>query len=96
MVGINASNIKRRELLGNQSDEFIITLKNHIVAYIDKNYRTNDMRMYFGWEMAGGIGLELFAKQPILFNAYFLASSTYFNQELVPNLQKRIAQVLKQ
>lgn len=80
VVGINTKNIKRRELLGEKSVELIATLQNQIITYIDNNYRTNAMRMYFGWEMAGGFALELFATQPELFDAYFLASSTNFTQ----------------
>lgn len=81
VVGINTKNIKRRELLGAKSAELIATFQNQIIPYIDKNYRTHDIRMYFGWEMGGGFALELFAKQPTLFDAYFLASSTNFTQE---------------
>ena len=45
-------------------------LKNsQIISYVEKNYRTNYMKMYFGWEMAGGFALELFANKPKIFNA---------------------------
>jgi predicted alpha/beta superfamily hydrolase len=80
VVGINLEKVKRRELLGEKSIEFTSTLQNQIITYIEKNYRTNDMRMYFGWELAGGFALELFVKQPEFFDAYFLASSTGFTQ----------------
>ncbi len=81
VVGINIERKKRRELLGDKSLEFIDLFKNQILRYVDKHYRTNDMRMYFGWEMAGGFALDLFSKQPNLIDAYFLASSTYFTPQ---------------
>jgi predicted alpha/beta superfamily hydrolase len=86
VVGINTKNIDRRELLDKKSVELIDTFQGQIIPYIDKTYRTNDMRMYFGWEMAGGFALELLAKQPTLFDAYFLASSTNFTQERLDNV----------
>jgi len=81
VVGINTEGLNRKELFSNNSDEFIGTIQNKIVAHIEKHYRVNNMRMYFGWEKAGGFALELFAKQPKLFDAYFLASSTHFSKE---------------
>ena len=49
VVGINTEKIKRRELLGKNAVKFIDTLQSQIVSYVEKNYRTNDMKMYFGW-----------------------------------------------
>ena len=80
VVGINTEKIKRRGLLGKNAVKFIDTLQSQIVSYVEKNYRTNDMKMYFGWEMAGGFALELMVTQPKLFDAYFLASSTHLTK----------------
>lgn len=91
VVGINTKNIERREVLGTKSAELMATLQNQIISYVDKNYRTHDMRMYFGWEMGGGFALELFTKKPELFDAYFLASSTHFTKERLDN----VSQLLK-
>ncbi|GAC21405.1 alpha/beta hydrolase [Paraglaciecola arctica] len=88
VVGINTENLNRRELLGKKSVEFIDTLQNQIVGYVEKHYRTNNMKMYFGWEMAGGFALELFAKHPNLFDAYFLASSTHFTKSRLDNFSE--------
>ena len=91
VVGINIEKKKRRELLGNKSKDFINIFENQIVNYVEKNYRTNDMSLYFGWELAGGFALDLFAKRPKLIDAYFLASSTRFTRERLDNVK----QVLK-
>lgn len=87
VVGINIKESKRRELLGKKSLEFIDTFENQIINYVEKNYRTNDKRMYFGWEMAGGFALELFSKRPNLIDAYFLASSTHFTPKRINSVQ---------
>lgn len=91
VVGITIDNNKRRELLGDKSQEFIETFQNQVITYVESNYRTNEKRMYFGWEMAGGLALELFAKRPKLIDAYFLASSTYFT----PDRIKGVKHILK-
>jgi predicted alpha/beta superfamily hydrolase len=90
VVGINTQKNKRRELLGIKSQEFIDIFQNKIINYIDKTYRTSDMRMYFGWEMAGGFALDLFVKRPKLIDAYFLASSTHFTQERLNNVKSAL------
>jgi len=90
VVGINTAKKERRELLGNKSLEFIDIFQNQIINYVEKNYRTKDMRMYFGWEMAGGFALDLFAKKPNLIHAYFLASSTHFTPERLDSVNKAL------
>ena len=89
VVGINTDKIKRRNLLGKKAMKFIGNIQNKIVSYVEKNYRSNDMKMHFWWEMAGGFTLELMVTQPKLFGAYFLASYTHFTEgrfETVNNL----------
>jgi len=87
VVGINIKKNQRRELLGKKSPEFIDTFENKIINYVEKNYRTNDKRMYFGWEMAGGFALDLFSQRPKLIDAYFLASSTHFTPKRINSVQ---------
>jgi len=91
VVGINIEKKKRRELLGNKARDFINIFEHQIVSYVEKNYRTNDMNLYFGWELAGGFALDLFSMRPNLIDAYFLASSTRFTRERLDN----VTQVLK-
>lgn len=81
VVGINTNSRKRRDFLDNQSVEFINFIKKELFPFINTRYRTNDMKMYFGWEMAGGFALELFVSEHDLFNAYFLASPTHFTKQ---------------
>ncbi|MEW6991449.1 alpha/beta hydrolase [Colwelliaceae bacterium 6441] len=90
VVGINIDKKKRRDLLGKKSQEFIEIFQNQIIKYVDNNYRTNGKRMYFGWEMAGGFALDLFAQYPELIDAYFLASSTYFTKERIDRVESTL------
>jgi predicted alpha/beta superfamily hydrolase len=87
VVGINIDKDKRRELLGEKSQEFINVFQNKIISYVENNYRTNSKRMYFGWELAGDFALDLFSKKPNLIDAYFLASSTNFSQERIDSVE---------
>ncbi len=56
------------------ADKLRAHLKNEVVAYVDENYRTNDVRMLFGWEYAAAFTIETLFKNPELFSAYFAAS----------------------
>lgn len=87
VVGVNIEKNKRREQLGRNSKEFLDIFQNQIINYVEKNYRTNDKRMYFGWEMAGGFALDLLSKRPKLIDAYFLASSTHFTQKRIDSVE---------
>lgn len=76
VVGIQTDLRKRRTLLGKNSSKFIQFLETELIAFIDGNYRTNRQkeRVFFGWEIAGGIGIDVLAKNPNLFSGYILPS----------------------
>ncbi|WP_271767459.1 alpha/beta hydrolase-fold protein [Aquimarina algiphila] len=82
VVGIKTNTLgkRRRELLYKESKKFIRFIEKEIVPHVDNNYRTLNERVYFGWEMAASLGLEIFAKQPSLFNAFILSSPTYITK----------------
>jgi len=90
VVGINIEKNRRRELLGKKSQKFIDIFQNKIINYVDKNYRTNNKRMYFGWEKAGGFALDLLSKRPKLIDAYFLASSTHFTKKRINSVKSQL------
>jgi predicted alpha/beta superfamily hydrolase/ASC-1-like (ASCH) protein len=79
VVGIVTNNQKRRTLFYDESPKFIQFLEEELIPKIDKDYRTLDERVFFGWEMAAGLGVEIFAKNPSLFNGYLLSSPTYMS-----------------
>jgi predicted alpha/beta superfamily hydrolase len=62
------------------ADHFIQFLKEELIPYIDKNYRTNPYRIIKGWCATGAFCIFILFTQPSLFNAYF-ASSPYLVNE---------------
>ena len=89
VVGIKMKNNTRRTLLYKQSDEFINFLEAELLPFIDSNYRTLPKeRMYFGWEMAGGLALQLIAEKNKLFKGYFVASATHFTSKRLQAFEK--------
>ncbi len=92
VVGINTDRRKRRKLLYEDANKFISFLTKELIPHIDKNYRTlkEKERSYFGWEMAGGLGLEIFALHQNTFNAFFIASPTHLTEERISALDTNI------
>jgi predicted alpha/beta superfamily hydrolase len=79
VVGINTNRQKRRSLFYSESDKFIGFLDRELIPFIDAHYRTmkNNERIFFGWEMAGGLGLEIFGDYQGLFSAFIIASPSH-------------------
>lgn len=90
VVGINSDRRKRRTDYAEDSDKFTQFLKEELIPFIDVNYKTKKEkeRLFFGWEMAGGLGVGILAKQPSLFSAFILASPTYVTNERLNRLEK--------
>lgn len=91
VVGIKTDERARRDYLATQANKFVSFFQNELIPHIDKNYRTNKMNMYFGWEMAGGFALDLMVNDSKLFNAYFLASSTFFEQNRLDAVKQHLS-----
>ncbi|MEN7551593.1 alpha/beta hydrolase-fold protein [Rapidithrix thailandica] len=93
VVGINSDRKKRRKLYHQDASRFIDFLKKELIPLIDEKYRTlaEKERIYFGWEMAGGLGLEIFANHPNLFSAFFMASPTHFTEDRIAALDHSLA-----
>ncbi|MDN3644009.1 alpha/beta hydrolase-fold protein [Lutimonas halocynthiae] len=83
VVGINTDRQKRRVLFYEESDSFLGFLETELVPYIDATYRTKKEkeRIYFGWEMAAGLGFEVLTEKNNLFSAFILASPTHATDE---------------
>ena len=92
VVGINTDRKKRRKLLYEDADKLIGFFINELIPYVDENYRTSKEkeRIYFGWEMSGGFGLEILAHQQNTFNAFFIASPTHITGDRISALNKNI------
>jgi len=92
VVGINTDRRQRRTLFHEKATDFIGYLQSELIPFIDNTYRTKkeEERIFFGWEMAGGLGIEICAKQPNLFSAFFLASSTHITKGRIAALANRL------
>ncbi|MBW1296307.1 alpha/beta hydrolase-fold protein [Aquimarina litoralis] len=90
VVGINSNNRKRRKLFFDESTKFIGFLESELIPYIDKNYRTSPKRYFFGWEMAGGLAVEILAKPENIFSAYFISSPTHITETRLNALKEKL------
>ncbi|WP_271407369.1 alpha/beta hydrolase-fold protein [Tenacibaculum soleae] len=90
IVGINTDSQKRRNLFYKESSKFIEFLNKELIPEIDAKYRTLDERIYFGWEMAAGLGVEIFADNPSLFKGFLLSSPTHISKERLEMVSKRL------
>lgn len=79
IVGINTERQLRRTLFYKESDKFIAFLDTELIPFIDEEFRTQKEkeRIYFGWEMAAGLGLEILGEHKNLFSGFILASPTH-------------------
>ncbi|MEO9965538.1 MAG: alpha/beta hydrolase-fold protein [Reichenbachiella sp.] len=84
VVGIKTDRRRRRELMYNESDAFIDFIKRELIPFVDNNFRTKKEkeRIYFGWEMGGGLGLELVGEHAGLFSGFILASTTHSGRRM--------------
>ncbi|UGU17982.1 hypothetical protein LS482_08880 [Sinomicrobium kalidii] len=92
VVGINTDAVKRRNLFYKESSKFIRFLEKELIPDINTKYRTLDERIYFGWEMAAGLGIQLFANKPYLFNGFLLASPTHISRDRLEMVSKMLKQ----
>ncbi|QCW98857.1 esterase [Aggregatimonas sangjinii] len=81
VVGIQTDAVRRRELFDSEASKFIRFLEDELIPEINASYVTLDERMYFGWEMAAGLGVQLLATKPHLFTGLLLASPTHISAD---------------
>ncbi|MCW8107352.1 tetratricopeptide repeat protein [Alteromonas ponticola] len=88
VIGITTDNKKRRQWLYPQRETFMAFLAQELVPWVDKNYRTSEERLYFGWEMAGGLVPDLVSSHPALFQAIFMASPSHINHQRIERIEQ--------
>ena len=89
VIGIKTDRKLRRTLFYNESERFKAFLIEELIPYVDSNYRTakEKERLYFGWEMAAGLGFEVLAENPTVFSGYMLASPTHSTENRMKALR---------
>ncbi len=90
VVGISSDRRKRRKLYYEDAQKFIGFLKEELIPQVDQKYRTlkEKERSFLGWEMAAGLGLEIYTEHPNTFNAFLLSSPTHFTQKRMAALNE--------
>ncbi|MFT4536893.1 MAG: putative alpha/beta superfamily hydrolase [Saprospiraceae bacterium] len=96
IIGIVTDVKKRRNLFYSESSKFIQFLEKELIPKIDKDYRTINERIYFGWEMAAGLGFEILADLPSLFKGYLLSSPTHISNERLEKVNRLLTSKFKQ
>lgn len=90
VVGIQTDAQHRRTLFFEASSKFIEFLEKELIPEIDSTYRTLNERIYFGWEMAAGLGVQIFSEKPSIFQGYLLASPTHISKERLQGVSERL------
>jgi len=96
VVGINTHAVKRRNLFYEESSKFIEFLEEELIPEINTKYKTLDERIYFGWEMAAGIGIQIFANKPSLFKGFLLSSPTHISRDRLEMVSEMLQNDTKQ
>lgn len=100
VVAINTSNIgdssaQRRNLLNADSETLIGVIKEEIIPFVESHYPASDMRLFAGWENAGGFAIDLLTTSPDLFESFLFASSPNISADRLKNVENLITQSVK-
>lgn len=63
------------------ADTFLRTIKDELIPYIDKQYKTSPFKMLIGHSFGGIFAVNALLKQPDLFNAYIIISPSLWWQK---------------
>lgn len=69
-------------------------LRNDVIKYVEKNYRTDpDRRTYFGYSLGGLFGAYILLTQPDTFKNYVLVSpSFWYDDQVIMKIESKFAQ----
>jgi uncharacterized protein len=80
IVGIVNTDRNRDMGPDQKADNFIRFIEAELIPFIDTNYRTNGFRILCGQSQSSIFALYSFLKQPMLFDAYILASFGFYKE----------------
>ena len=72
----------RQRDLGFERENFTQYIKNEVMSYVNKNYRTTGLNTLFGHSLGGFFSADLLATQPELFKNYIVASPVLQDSEI--------------
>jgi hypothetical protein len=62
-------------------NNFLKFIKNELIPFVDKNYKTNKLRVLNGFSLGGLMTINILLNQPSLFN-YYIAGSPYLINDI--------------
>lgn len=77
----NDAGMRQRDLQV-EKEKFVLYIKNEVMPYVDKSYRTTGLNTLFGHSLAGYFATNLLANQPELFKNYIAASPVIQSEEV--------------
>jgi len=85
IVGITNNPGTRGRDLARERDRFVEFIETELTTYIDKTYRTSELKTLFGHSMAGYFSMRLLAEENPIFSNYIAASPVLQNGREVVN-----------
>lgn len=74
VVGLSSDHRNYNLYPGTGAEKYLDFIKNELIPYIDKNYRTNSFKAIAGHSLGGDFVIYSMIKEPSLFNAYIAGS----------------------
>ena len=81
VVAITNNRETRSRDLGDERENFKRFIKEEVISFVNKNYRTSESKTLFGHSRAGFFTLDVLATEPDMFD-YYIAASPAINNEI--------------
>ena len=75
----------------NKASEFLME---EVIRLVDKNYRTTNERILFGWQFAGGFVMRSFAKNQDVFKGFLAATPVFYDPSKIDSLFSKKERVI--
>ncbi|WP_420581570.1 alpha/beta hydrolase-fold protein [Reichenbachiella sp.] len=83
VVGVLMDRPGRNQTLNKQWDEFKSFLQLELVPYVNKNFRTTQENILFGWENAAFMACELILDKPGVFDGAIASNGAYIDDNML-------------
>jgi uncharacterized protein len=90
IVGIPNTDRNRDMGLGQRPDNFIRFLKDELIPFVDRSFRTSSFRIVCGQSASSAFAAYSFLKQPSLFDAYVLSSFGLFREDVATSFDTEL------
>lgn len=90
VVAVINQNPERRSWFGRKREVFGQYVIKELIPYIDKNYRTQERRVLFGWEMSAFFSSYLFVNHPNTFEGIILSNGGEIDESELKTLDSKL------